>query len=84
MLCINKSLRHSAEMKYFTTVEHCLILCFPHSSHFGKCCVHVPISIGKDKFSDEAVDRTVRNRALSSVIRGDIAQERQHFHALKL
>lgn len=49
MLCITKALKHPAEMKHVTSVEHCLIPCFPKNSHFGKCGVCVCIIIGRER-----------------------------------
>lgn len=81
---ITKALRHPAEMKCVTSVEHCLILCFPRVSHLGKCCEYVYISIGCNRCNNEATDRIVRTRGQSSIIRDEVAQERYDTHAFKL
>ena len=70
-------------MKRVTSVEHCLIPCFPQISRFGECGERVCVSLGWGRRSNEAVDRRARNRGQSS-IRDEIAQEREKFQAFKL
>ena len=82
MLYIMKALGHPAEMKHLTPVEHCLVLSFPQSSHFGKCCVHICTNIRKESWSDEAVNRTIGNRSRSSTIRDKVVQKGNIFRLL--
>lgn len=81
---VTKGLRHPAEMKCVTSVEHCLIPCFLQISHFGEYSEHVCISMGWGRRSNEAPDGRARNRGQSSIIRDEIAQEREEVQAFKL
>ena len=82
MLYIMKALGHPAEMKHLTPVEHCLVLSFPLSSHFGKCCVYICTSIWKEICSDEPVNRTMGSRGPSNTIRDEVVQKSNIFMLL--